>query len=431
MQIRRDDGGPPRTRPEPVHVATIPHAEAMTTDHECVVTPDALWCSSPWPPRSSYVYGTLAPVDGYAGMRDVVHGVGHECRLHADGRVRCQGANDGGQLGQVGAGAIERGDVPVEVEGLSGVVGLAAAKRRSCALDRGGVATCWGNFSPPPREQIISELPVTALFAGEGSLCAELEGGAPRCWGPGFQLHYPDTSLDEQTLVRLEPRSPRDMAWFETHPVCELEPLRCALFGEQVHDLPTDRARAIASTTWRTCAAHGHGAVTCWDIEPASEDATGLVAVRARTRDDLGEVVELPAAAGYMCARTAGAGPNVRCWGGDGERIELPVTAVDIAGQRSLCALDEAGAITCFTRGPKHGSSALDPSSLPAGLPPARALVDGLTHQCALLRDGGFACWDPEGVRVELEPPAGLGPTTLALRSESTASRAALVRAAR
>jgi len=71
---------------------------------------------------------------------------GQTCAVLATGNVECWGANFEGQLGD---GSYANSDVPVEVRGLSGVVGIttdsAFGSAFSCAVLSDGALDCWGN----------------------------------------------------------------------------------------------------------------------------------------------------------------------------------------------------------------------------------------------------------------------------------------------
>jgi alpha-tubulin suppressor-like RCC1 family protein len=65
----------------------------------------------------------------------------HTCALLADGRVKCWGDNDRGQLGN---GSTERSAEPVFVSGIGNATQIAVGAGFSCALLADGLVKCWG-----------------------------------------------------------------------------------------------------------------------------------------------------------------------------------------------------------------------------------------------------------------------------------------------
>src|SRR5262245_60623238 len=80
---------------------------------------------------------------GSAGaVTPIALGVSFGCALLGDGRVRCWGANDEGQLGD-GSQVPRLG--PTTVPGLEGVAEIGAASNHACARLRDGTVRCWGS----------------------------------------------------------------------------------------------------------------------------------------------------------------------------------------------------------------------------------------------------------------------------------------------
>ena len=84
---------------------------------------------------------------GTPPVRQIVSGGTHTCALTPAGGVVCWGSNS---LGQLGDGTTNQSDVPVAVRGLSsGVMSLALAWGRTCALTTLGRVYCWGGVIRP------------------------------------------------------------------------------------------------------------------------------------------------------------------------------------------------------------------------------------------------------------------------------------------
>ena len=149
-------------------------------------------------PRSEVPWESqLQAVPASAGTRRVVTGSRGSCLLGNDGRVRCWGTN---QRGELGDGTTVSRWVPREVLGLQDVTSLDMTKRRPeqmgdtiCAVSRGAVY-CWGNqlaydFEPsrPPHTvpTRVAGLPdnVVEVAMGDVHALALTASGEVYCWG--------------------------------------------------------------------------------------------------------------------------------------------------------------------------------------------------------------------------------------------------------
>ena len=91
--------------------------------------------------RTLTIGGPVTAVPEVTGSVGLATGRSHTCAVAADGRVRCWGANDSGQLGD---GSRTTQLVPVPTKGAEDTVALSAGAGFSCALSSGGTASCWG-----------------------------------------------------------------------------------------------------------------------------------------------------------------------------------------------------------------------------------------------------------------------------------------------
>jgi alpha-tubulin suppressor-like RCC1 family protein len=81
-----------------------------------------------------------------SGFSRVSHGRDHACALANDGTVWCWGSNASGKLGRGTFGGPES-SIPAQVQGLSGVQVVVAARTHTCALKLDKTVVCWGgNF---------------------------------------------------------------------------------------------------------------------------------------------------------------------------------------------------------------------------------------------------------------------------------------------
>lgn len=134
-------------------------------------------------------------VPNLADARYLAAGNSHSCAVRTNGQIRCWGNNGAGQLGG-GVKNVYSG--PMDVAGVFGAVAVAAGESHTCALLDDGTVLCWGanergqlgngNNEPslaPVRVSGIST--ATAIIAGTGHTCVLVENGEVRCWGRNDQ----------------------------------------------------------------------------------------------------------------------------------------------------------------------------------------------------------------------------------------------------
>jgi cysteine-rich repeat protein len=308
-------------------------------------------------------------------------GAEHACALLHDGRVKCWGSNQYGQLGIGEALGENRGDEGHEMGAALPAVdlgGVAAVQIEcgvihTCALLADGAVRCWGNNGvgelglelpastlptsnvPAPPVDLGTALAVDHLSAGSSHTCARFGDGSAKCWG--FGLHG-QLGVDSA----------------ENHG---------QLPGEMGADLPfviTDGAtiQTIRAGNMHTCALLSGGLVRCWGYNGRGQLGTDSI-------ESLGD------APGEMAALATLV-------------LDGPATAIG-GGTESSCALLAGGAIQCWglnDQGQLGIGHRLDWGDEPgemASLPtialgePADALSVGINHACALLAGGGLKCW--------------------------------------
>jgi alpha-tubulin suppressor-like RCC1 family protein len=132
-------------------------------------------------------------VIGITDAVQVAAGGSHACAVHASGSVGCWGKNDVGQLGN---GTTRPSAVPVPVTGVTNARAITVSARGdSCALLRNGKVKCWGQNEKgqlgtghPTKPSLV---PVTiagldhavSITTGTGHSCSLLAGGGADCWG--------------------------------------------------------------------------------------------------------------------------------------------------------------------------------------------------------------------------------------------------------
>ncbi len=317
--------------------------------------------------------------------------LGHHasCALLHDGRVKCWGLNQFGELGlgdvqNRGDQAGEMGDSLPAVElGSSAAVALSSGSVHACAVFAAGNLKCWGNNEngrlglgdsknrgDEPNE-MGSALPFVELGAGQHVVslavggshsCALLDGGSVKCWGSNL--------LGELGLGNTTARGDNAGEMGDSLPGVDLGTSKTAV--------------AIAAGGSHTCTILGDGSVKCWGRNGHGQLGLGSI---ENVGDALGEMGD------SLPAIDLGAGK----------------TAVGLAaGDLHTCALLNDGSVKCWggnsggrlgigdtqNRGDEPGEmgDALATVALGTGKT-AQAIAAGGFHTCALLNDGVVKCW--------------------------------------
>lgn len=258
-------------------------------------------------------------------------GGSHTCALLETGRVRCWGWNVSGQLGYgntddilSGEAAIVAGDVNVG----GTVINLAAGRKHTCAQLTGGAVRCWGDGvagqlgysgtgdigddeAPATAGDVNVGGVVVGMTAGHNNTCAQLQGGYVRCWGDGSlgQLGYGNTDDvgDDET-----PANAGDVN-----------------VGGVVSTLVTGGAH--------TCAVLDAGNIRCWGYAEDGQLGYGNTTTIGDDESPAtagnvnvgGTVVGLAAGGAHTCALLDTG--SVRCWG-DGSFGQLGYGNTDTIG---------------------------------------------------------------------------------------------------
>jgi len=123
----------------------------------CALKSGEVWCwgvtpyslSNPSPNMNSTTAGRSVPqkIPGLSGISDLALGGDHACAL-GSGRVWCWGLNSVGQVGTstgVCANCVTAVPTQIPAAQLSGVTQISAGLDHTCALNGGGMPTCWGS----------------------------------------------------------------------------------------------------------------------------------------------------------------------------------------------------------------------------------------------------------------------------------------------
>lgn len=317
--------------------------------------------------RTSAVLVVLAALIPSCSGVDPVHGA-HTCALLSGGAVVCWGFN---HHGQVGDGSAYDRLTPVPAVGLeSGVRGLAAGDRFTCAIRGDGSVACWGRNGRGqlgdgtverrriPTSTAPLPAPARAIATGGKHACALLETGELFCWGANDHAQLGDGSHSDRASpgAAAAPAGVLDVAAGDRH----------------------------------TCVLVQGGRVACWGGNRFHEVSAADVEEEPAPADvPLAEPAVAIAAGGFATCAVLASGA-VACWGGTMGTVPsaIPgpsnVVAVDV-GTAGACAADSAGTVSCWTK-------PSDAASVP-GASGAVAVSVGYWQSCAVLPGGAVRCW--------------------------------------
>jgi alpha-tubulin suppressor-like RCC1 family protein len=324
----------------------------------------------------------------------VAAGEGHACLRTRDGLVHCWGDDTAGQLGRGTPGEPSPG--AVKVEGLTGVVTIAAGDKHTCALTADKSVWCWGQNSQgelgqastaapiATPTQVPGLRPVVSLAAAGAHTCVVDGAGQITCWGAN-------------TFGECGPASAATM----TTPV----------------DVPVGApVSALALGGQHTCVVVQAGTVKCWGRNQDGQLGNGNTGANSPKPGDvaaLTDVRALMAGDDHTCALLPGG--MMSCWG-DGENGELGTGALGgspspapVAGLRDVvqsaggrehsCAVLQSGTVTCWGQdlvGELGNGSVMYNSPSPIDvktITDAVHVAAGANFSCIAHRERGAACW--------------------------------------
>ncbi|MCY3577360.1 MAG: hypothetical protein OXH53_08605 [bacterium] len=251
---------------------------------------------------------------------------------------------------------------------------ISVGRGRTCAVQLGGGATCWGLNGLLDHVVLAGIEDVAAITTSnhQGSnlhACILHEDGTISCWGSGThgKLGQGDTS---------------------GHHV----PMKVPRINDAV---------AVSAGGEFTCALHRDGGVSCWGRNDWGQMVDGTKEDRLSPRriPGLSDVVTISSGPNTACAVHSNG--DVSCWGrpydisDSGPRrfkARAPFASVSVGSEIGLydfsCATSIGGDVYCW-----------NPEQRPSGATRVPGLTDvaevsvGDASACALHRDGGVSCW--------------------------------------
>ena len=329
-------------------------------------------------------------------------GGAHSCVLNDDGRVRCWGSHQYGQLGtaSIATGPGARSVAPVVVDDIHDAVRVESGHFHACAIHADGAVSCWGHGGfgqlgtagsedrTTPARVALPE-PAVELALGEGHTCARLASRRVACWGRNDFGQLGDGTREARPAPAVVPEL-GDVAALgagRDHACALLRDGTVACWGagyegqlgtsdriderDRPAAVPGLRAvRSLAIGSAHGCALDESGAVACWGRNDGRQVGNGAggepadVARAAARVAGVENVSAVAAGARHTCALLATG--TIRCWGyngfgqlGDGtdEEREGVVEVAGVTGATSVelgvrhgCALGRDGAILCWGR---------------------------------------------------------------------------------
>jgi alpha-tubulin suppressor-like RCC1 family protein len=320
------------------------------------------------------------------------------CAITPDATVKCWGNNSNGQLGD---GTTTDRYQPVQVAGLSNVIGLAAGELYACALIQGGTVKCWGyngnaQLGDGTVTQRTTPVAVTGLVnavsitTGRLHTCARIADGTARCWGYNGNGQLGDNTV----TTRSTPIAVSNLSGISS----------------------------ISAGFSHTCASLTDGQVKCWGNNASGQLGNGntSTSLPGPYVAGLQNVIEVRTASDedYSCALLSDG--TAKCWGynvsygmlGDGTTAtkNLPVSVVGLSGavhlfanSVSTCALLNDNSVKCWGyngSGLLNDGTIVTPRTTPVtmvGVSNVNTVATGYRHTCVLMNDGTAKCVGSNG----------------------------------
>ena len=313
-------------------------------------------------------------------------GANHACAIANNRHAYCWGDNDDAEVGTGAASFTE--PTPRRVDLTSEQAAVSAGGASTCALDFGGVASCWGRAvngrlgrdgapgNPADPGPVATGLRFVRLASGGAHVCALAADGRGACWGADASGQLGDGGgLDRTTPTAIF----GDAQWIDlttgtTHSCALAMDATAWCWGAnatgQVGDsttsdrnIPTPvvggrQFTAISAGGGHTCALTGSGAAYCWGRNANGETGSGSPdsIVPAPLAVTGGLLLQSITAGGeHSCGIAADS--LAYCWGANGsgqlgDSSQADAAApVAVRGGLHFAALRAGAAFTCGLTG--------------------------------------------------------------------------------
>ena len=384
-------------------------------------------------------YPQVVPLETGFGAIAIDAGYGHTCAANESGKVHCWGWNVYGQVGSATAGRFSA--TPVEIAGLSDVKALSLGEAHTGALQKNGVAKCWGNNSlgqfgngveavnrgyQLTPSTVVELDTVQSVASGYLFSCALLDDSTAKCWGNNeFNQLGNDAATSTQrfpSLIETNSGAPfasiSQLALGYSHAcvLSQVGTVHCwgdnemgqlgngstvaSASPKQINALSTG-VRSIAAGHAHNCAINSGGSVLCWGYNAFGQLGTGTNANKTTPNSAISQeflptnsVSSLALGRAHSCALLTD--KTVKCWGNN-----------------------DYGQL-----GDAQAEASLTPVAV-NGIANVQQLVSGHAHLCALLLDGSVTCWGSNllgesGVAIDASAPI-VAPTQVELSGKATA----------
>lgn len=321
---------------------------------------------------------TMTPTSG--NWTEVAVGSNHACALDTTGLVTCWGSNTYNQLDvppatlfmRITAGPYKSCGLTTmgnlvcwgNTLGPGGVQADVKLNGHGCAMDAGGMLTCWGGNQYGQLD--VTTDPVLEFVVGYGHTCYRETNGAIACTGynlcgQAFPPAQPFTELD----------GGQDF-------VCGLDPageiLCWGYDSDGKLDPPTGSFTRLGLALGHACALRADDTMACWGNNDYGQSTP-------RT----GTFLQVDGGQRHSCALDTS--HSLQCWGSGDGTLNVPTGTYDsfVSGAWHNCAVTAAGSVDCW------GSNTDGQSTPVAGV--YSKLGAGIFHTCGLKTDGTLACW--------------------------------------
>jgi alpha-tubulin suppressor-like RCC1 family protein len=318
--------------------------------------------------------GTPQPVtvNGITGVSAFTNGAYHTCAVPADGKVRCWGRNDAGQLGD---GTVTSSSTPLQVETgsgpLTGVTALAGGGAHTCALRANGTVRCWGENNQGQLGdgstsgsrngvEVTGISTAVAISAGWEHTCAVLADGGVRCWGANALGQLGDGTTTNRTT-----------------------PVPASGITDAV---------AVTAGWWHhSCALLGDGTVKCWGDNEWGQHGNGTNTNSATPLTMSGTGVTWTSS-NTAVATIDGTGRATGVGAGT-----TTITATDASGDSASTTLTVVGEadLTVFRTGAGTGTVTSNPAGIDCGTDCSQSYTNGtvVTLTATAASNSTFAGW--------------------------------------